>query len=64
MVERASLMTCGVANNVGSAARQIPMAPTRTKSAGSRRRARAAQKRCSTMVPERSHSVINKVVIR
>jgi len=54
----------GVASTLGTTASTMPMAAMRRNSAGSRRRARAAQKRRSRMVPLPLHSRTRSDVIR
>ena len=57
-------MMCGVASTVGTTASTMPMTAMRRKSAGSRRRARPAQKRRSRIVPLLLHSFTSSDVIR
>ena len=54
----------GVASSDGTTARTMPMTAMRRKSAGSRRRARPAQKRRRRMVPLALHSRTRSDVIR
>ena len=57
-------MMFGVASTVGTTARTMPMTAMRRNSAGSRRRARPAQKRHNRMVPLPLHSRTRSDVIR
>jgi hypothetical protein len=60
----ASPVMFGVASTVDTTARTMPMTAMRTNSAGSRRRARPAQKRRNRMVPLPLHCRTRSDVIR